>query len=90
VCLFAGCGNALPVVEHPVLFITILPPKPRGLLHRNFGRATSRPNSPQRPAASPHRHCVAQELVISNLVRVNTVISQSISKQDEDRTTEFL
>lgn len=35
----------------------------------------------------PH---LVQELVISNLVRVNTVISQSISKQDEDRTTEFL
>lgn len=31
-----------------------------------------------------------QELVISNLVRVNAVISQIVSKQDEDRTTEFL
>ena len=31
-----------------------------------------------------------QELVISNLVRVNAVIAQSIAKQDEDRTTEFL
>jgi hypothetical protein len=33
---------------------------------------------------------VRQQLVISNLVRVNTVISQTISKQNEDRTTEFL
>ena len=31
-----------------------------------------------------------QELVLANLVRVRSVIQQHVTKQDEDRTTEFL
>lgn len=31
-----------------------------------------------------------QELVLSNLVRVLTVINQHVAKQEEDRTTDFL
>jgi hypothetical protein len=67
-----------------------LPPAPC-LRHAPPCRHSLRPttaSSPLPPVPAPPLH--AQQLVISNLVRVNTVITQKISQQDEDRTTEFL